>query len=221
MKKLYAIGTGPGDKKYLTLWAVEALKEAHVIFAPDNKGKNMALDTVRDFIDGKRIVYLDFPMGFVTEDHYKKAFEIIQKEIPDGKSGAFVTIGDATVYSTLVNTIHYARDMEIEFVPGVPSFLAAANRLSVPLVKKGEAFVLCEDVNENILSAADAVAILKTFKNPSKEEIIKKLKAHGFDYKYISNISAANERVAETDQEILAEENYLSLIIGRREKNDR
>lgn len=218
MKKLYAIGTGPGAKEYLTLMAVDALKEASVIFAPNNKGKNMALDTVSDFIDGKKVVMLDYPMGKVTDEHYKKAFEIIDSELKDGEVGAFVTIGDATVYSTFVNTLHYNNGLDIHFVPGVPSFLAAANIFKMPLVKKNENFTLCEDLTDDVMKSSNAIAILKTFRNDSKKEIIKKLKENGFSYKYISNISAENERVAETDEEILFEENYLSLILARKER---
>lgn len=49
MNKLYIIGTGPGDKKYLTLEAIDALKDSEVVVAINNKGKTQALDTVRDF----------------------------------------------------------------------------------------------------------------------------------------------------------------------------
>lgn len=215
-KKLYAIGTGPGKKEYLTLMAVNALKEASVIFAPNNKGKNMALDTVSDFIEGKKVVMLDYPMGNVTDEDYKKAFQIIDSELKPGDVGAFVTIGDATVYSTFINTLEYNNGLDIQFVPGIPSFLAAANILKTPLVKKNENFTLCENLTDDVLKTSAAVAILKTFRNENKKEIIKKLKENGYDYKYISNISACHERIATTDEEILKEENYLSLIIGRR-----
>lgn len=50
MKKWYCVGTGPGDKELLTLKAVRIIKDAQIIFAPNNRGKNMALDTVKDYI---------------------------------------------------------------------------------------------------------------------------------------------------------------------------
>lgn len=218
MKKLYAIGTGPGAKEYLTLMAVNALKEAKVIFAPNNKGKNMALDTVSEFIEGKKVVMLDFPMGKVTDEHYKKAYEIIDAELEDGEAGAFITIGDATVYSTLVNTIFYNDGLDVQFVPGIPSFLAASNIFKTPLVKKGENFTLCEDLTEEVMASSNAIAILKTFRNDDKKKIIEQLSANGYDYSYISNISADNERIAKSDEEILFEENYMSLILARKDK---
>ena len=53
MKNIFAVGTGPGSPEYLTLQAVKTLENADLIFAPNNKGKNMALDTVKDFIKNK------------------------------------------------------------------------------------------------------------------------------------------------------------------------
>ena len=102
MKKLYGIGTGPGDPELLTLKAVKAMEDSSVIFAPNNKGKNMALDTAQEFIRGKEIVLIDFPMGEVTREDYKKAAEIILSKIPSNGLGAFLTIGDPMIYTTFI-----------------------------------------------------------------------------------------------------------------------
>ncbi len=48
MKKLYGIGTGPGASDLITVRSARLIENADVIFAPNNKGKNMALDTVRE-----------------------------------------------------------------------------------------------------------------------------------------------------------------------------
>src|SRR5699024_1884398 len=102
MKKLYGIGTGPGASDLLTIRAVDAIKEADIIFAPNNKGKNMALDTAKEFIGNKKVILLDFPMGNVKKDDYKNAAETIYHSIEDGQVGAFLTIGDAMIYSTFI-----------------------------------------------------------------------------------------------------------------------
>ena len=49
MRKLDVIGIGPGASDLLTLRAVNRIKEADSIFVPVNKGKNLALDTVKEF----------------------------------------------------------------------------------------------------------------------------------------------------------------------------
>ncbi|GEM_PF-7025313 len=60
MKKLYGIGTGPGDKELLTIKAVKKIQGASVVFAPSNKDKNIALDTVEEYIQYKKVILLDF-----------------------------------------------------------------------------------------------------------------------------------------------------------------
>ena len=105
MKRLYGIGTGPGASDLLTIRAVNAIRESQVIFTPNNKGVNMALDTAAEFIENKRVVLIDFPMGKVTKEDYKKAAEIINNEIEEGETGSFLTIGDSMIYSTFIYII--------------------------------------------------------------------------------------------------------------------
>ena len=52
--KLYGIGTGPGATDLLTLRAVNSIKDSSIIFAPNNRGKNMAVDTCEEFIEEKK-----------------------------------------------------------------------------------------------------------------------------------------------------------------------
>lgn len=212
MKRLYAIGTGPGAADLLTVRSARILEKADVIFAPNNKGKNMALDSAKEFIKTDNIVFLDFPMGKVKDDHYKKNLNIIHENISDGQMGVFLTIGDASIYSTFINTLSF--DEEIDFVmsPGIPSFLAAANRANVPLATKGKNFLLTDDVTKENLSFVDRIAILKTYKN--KEEILDVLEKNNFSYVYIENVSSEEEIVLKSREEILKRESYLSLILG-------
>ena len=164
MKKLYGIGTGPGAVDLLTLRAVNVIKDAKVIFAPNNKGKNMALDTVGEFIGDKRVILIDFPMGSVEAEDYINAANIIYKEIPDGEYGAFLTIGDSMIYSTFIYVMDLLmdKDIEIEVVPGIPSFVAAAAASKVPLTVKGDKFLLIDEFDNSLLDKADSFALLKT-----------------------------------------------------------
>lgn len=218
MKKLYGIGTGPGDPDLLTLRAVEKIRESKVIFAPNNKGLNMALDTARDYLGDKKIVLLDFPMGKVTRDDYKKAAGIINKEIEDEGSGGFLTIGDPMVYSTFIYIMEELEgfDIEIEVVSGIPSFVAAAGSSKTPLTVKGENFLLCDEYDEELVNKIDSIAILKTFKK--KETILDSLENKGFKYKYIKRASLREEEVLENRKEILKDRDYISLILGRSDK---
>ncbi len=221
MKKLYGLGTGPGDPELLTLKAVRIMKEAQVIFAPNNKGTNMALDTARDFIKEKKIVLIDFPMGRVTREDYIKAARIIEGEIPDLGNGVFLTIGDPMIYSTFIYIMdELKRDIiETEIVSGIPSFVASAGASKMPLTVKGDNFYLCDELDEEKIEVADSLAILKTFKN--KEDLLDLLENKNFKYKYIRKVSLEEEAIFERREDILEDENYISLILARRNQEER
>lgn len=212
MKKLYGIGTGPGASDLITVRSARLIENADVIFAPNNKGKNMALDTVREYIKTENIIFLDFPMGKVGPEIYKKNLEIIHENLSDNKSGVFITIGDAAIYSTFINTLYFDEEISFEMSPGIPSFLAAADFAGVPLTTKGKNFLLTDDIENANLEFVDRIAILKTYKN--KKEVIEKLEAHNFSYIYLENVSAENELILREKEEILERENYMSLMIG-------
>ena len=220
MKKLYGIGTGPGHKELLTLKAVKEIERASIIFAPNNKGKNMTLDTVEDFIQGKKVILLDFPMGKVKREDYIKAAEIIYKEIPEGETGAYLTIGDPMIYSTFIYIMEEVekKNIEIEIVPGIPSFLAGAAKSKTPLTLKGENFLLCDEFREEFLGEVDSVCILKTLNH--KEKIIEDLEENKYDYKYMKRVSLENQEIIINKDEILQDKDYISFIIGRRKEND-
>lgn|SRR5690554_2157959 len=216
MKKLYGIGTGPGAADLLTLRAVNVIKDAKVIFAPNNKGKNMALDTVEEYIGDKKVVLIDFPMGSVEAEDYINAANIIYEEIPEGEYGAFLTIGDSMIYSTFIYIMDLLtdKDIEIEVVPGIPSFVAAAAASKVPLTVKGDKFLLIDEFDNSLLDKADSFALLKTL--GAKEDTLDELERNDFSYKYVKRVSLENEEILENKEEIIQDRDYISLILGRR-----
>jgi precorrin-2/cobalt-factor-2 C20-methyltransferase len=216
MKKLYGIGTGPGAADLLTLRAVNVIKDAKVIFAPNNKGKNMALDTVEEYIGDKKVVLIDFPMGSVEAEDYINAANIIYEEISEGDYGAFLTIGDSMIYSTFIYIMDLLtdKDIEIEVVPGIPSFVAAAAASKVPLTVKGDKFLLIDESDNSLLDKADSFALLKTL--GAKEDTLDELERNDFSYKYVKRVSLENEEILENKEEIIQDRDYISLILGRR-----
>jgi precorrin-2/cobalt-factor-2 C20-methyltransferase len=216
MKKLYGIGTGPGAADLLTLRAVNVIKDAKVIFAPNNKGKNMALDTVEEYIGDKKVVLIDFPMGSVEAQDYTNAANIIYEEIPEGEYGAFLTIGDSMIYSTFIYIMDLLtdKDIKIEVVPGIPSFVAAAAASKVPLTVKGDKFLLIDEFDNSLLDKADSFALLKTLE--AKEDTLDELERNDFSYKYVKRVSLENEEILENKEEIIQDRDYISLILGRR-----
>lgn len=220
MKNIFAVGTGPGAPEYLTLQAVRTLENADLIFAPNNKGKNMALDTVRDFIKNKKIFFLDFPMGNVSDKDYKVQAEKIINETKENSNSVILTIGDPMIYSTFIYMMPYFKNPQInlQIVSGIPSAVAAAGRAKIPLVEKGEVFTITDNLNESVLNSSSSIALLKTFKQ--KNLILKEFEDNNFDYAYIKRASMDEESILTKNEKekILEDEDYISLIIARKQK---
>ena len=151
MGKLYGIGVGPGDPELLTLKAYKILNQADVIFCPEKKkgAGSFAFDIIKEHIkDSKaQIVNLEYPMHY-KGDELKKMWEengrLISEYLKGDKTGAFITLGDPSVYSTFMYTLPYieAFGTETEVVPGIPSFCAAAAISKIPLTAWDEDLVI-------------------------------------------------------------------------------
>jgi len=141
--KLYAIGVGPGAPDLLTLRAAEILKRVPVVFSPLSAmgTTSRALDVVRNLIDPSRqqIVELMFPMQ-KEQDELEGEWEDAATEIVDQLrrhgEGAFITIGDVSLYSTFIYVQRILEvqhpDLIVEMVPGIPSFSAMTALMGMP-----------------------------------------------------------------------------------------
>lgn len=143
MKKLYGIGVGPGDPELLTLKAHRILNEADVIFCPEKKSGagSFAFDIIKDLLENTKakIVNLVYPMhyhGALLREMWEKNAACIAENLEGDRIGAFITLGDPSVYSTFMYTLPYieAAGVEVEVVPGITSFCAVADRMKMPLV---------------------------------------------------------------------------------------
>lgn len=142
--KFYCVGVGPGDKELITLKALNVLKTADIIAVPH---KGTAYNIVSDYIKGKEITEVYTPMSKSFAELEKNYSSIAQKlaiYLDEGKSVAFITLGDPTVYSTCmqVNSIIVQLGYDTEVIPGITSFCAAAARLNIPLCERDEPLVI-------------------------------------------------------------------------------
>ena len=150
--KLYGIGVGPGDPKLLTLRAKEILDQVDIIFCP--KGDEDGTSWARSIVEittsaAKEFVELPFPMTRdkkVLKTHWEKAAQRIAQEIVKGKQGAFITLGDPFIYSTYIyllrTLLQKFPNIEVETIPGVSAFNAAAARAQVPLAQGDETMAI-------------------------------------------------------------------------------
>ena len=140
----YAVGVGPGDPDLLTLKAIKTIDACDMIVAPDSGGKeNIALKIASAYVKDKKIVEVKMPMiknEATLKQYHEQAAEDICRQLDDGKSVAFLTLGDPTIYSTVmyVHTRIQQKGYATEVVPGIPSFCAAAAALGQSLCLRDE-----------------------------------------------------------------------------------
>ncbi|MHB8172657.1 MAG: precorrin-2 C(20)-methyltransferase [Thermincolia bacterium] len=145
--KFYGIGVGPGNPELLTLRAYKILKDIDVLCTPKAKteGDSLALSivnqaVVRDFT----LLELLFPMSKdeqVLQEHWDRAAQQVLDILNQGKSVAFITIGDPMFYSTyayILKRIIKDPAIEVETIPGITAFSACTSFLNQPLAEAEE-----------------------------------------------------------------------------------
>ena len=124
-KKIYCIGTGPGDISYLTSGAREALEWADVLI-----GYGPYFSHIASHTKGKEII----KTGMKKErGRARRALE----EAAGGRKVTVISSGDAGVYGMAPLLWEMKKEEKseviIEVIPGISSMLAAAARLGAPL----------------------------------------------------------------------------------------
>ncbi len=179
-RRLYFIGIGPGDPELLTLKAVRLLKECDVLFFPAGKrssDESIALKIIGRIIDldKKRIHFLHFPMVKGADKIISAAepcAKMIDSELSQDETGAFITIGCSTIYSTAGNMFAsmIKRDIDIFFVPGVSSINATASSTGTPLVFSEEKLAVIPatysmDMIESAIDMFETIVLMKAHTN--------------------------------------------------------
>ena len=139
----YGIGVGPGPAGYLPLAALDALRQADLVFAPRARGveTSVALQCLAGIeIAAQRVREIEFNMDpdrSVLRAHYAQLAGTIAVELCAGRSVAYLTIGDSLTYSTYGYVLAALREllpaMPHRTFPGITSYAAAASALGWPL----------------------------------------------------------------------------------------
>ena len=186
--KFYGIGVGPGDPELLTLKGKRILEEADIIATPKTKGdkESTALHIVSAFTKGKEILELVLPM---TKDHSKLeeawaagARQIIEL-LAQGKSIAFITLGDPSLFSTFMYVFRPVKEAGFpwEVVPGINAPSATAARLGCGLSDWKESLAIMaattdiEAVEETIKTHDNTVLMKGAGKWQEIANVLKKL----------------------------------------------
>ncbi|SHE36719.1 precorrin-2/cobalt-factor-2 C20-methyltransferase [Thermoanaerobacter uzonensis DSM 18761] len=224
MAKLYGIGVGPGEESLITLKAVKILQKVDVVIAPSSKGEgSIAYEIAKPYIKGD-VVFMEFPMTYSKEDLKTKWEENVKKIkelLDEGKDVAFITIGDPMIYSTYIYILKGIEDYEVETIPGITSYSAAASRLNIPIAEGNETFAVISSGNVTEISKAlamfDNVVLMKISRR--YKEIVNLLKEKSFKGYLVIKCGHKKEKISyDLDRYIGKKIDYLSLIIAKKVK---
>ncbi|THB81240.1 MAG: precorrin-2 C(20)-methyltransferase [Desulfobacteraceae bacterium] len=228
--KLYGIGVGPGDPELITIKAVNAIKRSEIIFAASSSRNtySLAVEIARPYVDipDSNIHMLPFPMTKnqqVAETAWQANSQRIANELRNGRTAAFLTLGDPTTYSTFGYILRSMKSVmpnaAIETIPGITSFHAASARLNRILVEAEESLLITSGAfgGDRIRQAenVDRVAVVKAYKNI--KDVNNALKETGFDQDSVavSHCGRKDEAIIHNlDQLESRHPDYWTLILG-------
>ena len=228
---LYGIGVGPGDPELLTLKAARILGEVGLVFAAASTRNDFshARDIAAPHLKpGVEVVQLGFPMTRATEalqaawqENAARGAEALHQ----GRDAAFLTLGDPLLYSTFGYLLEALEagypGLDIQVVPGVTSFQAAAAATRTVLASAGESLVLTSGQADaprfaELCRHAENLVILKAYKN--FPDLVALLSHSGPLDKtlFCSRLGLEGERICRDLDEVQGTPHYLSLLLAKK-----
>ena len=231
----YGIGLGPGDPGLVTLKALAVLRECRKIFVPDGGGPGGSRAfRILESLDAslpRKALRFPIPMGKVEPGLWRSmARKIISFLSPESPCGMAVE-GDPLLYGSFIRLreeIQKLReDIKVEVVSGIPSFVAAAARLGLPLASGRESFcVLAGPLNsqqlENHLMENDTLVLLKARTCLGELGALLRSRAGELKAWLVEDCGTPHERVhLVEDGRVSGEWGYFTLAIVRKNVQDR
>ena len=228
--KLYGVGIGPGDPRYLTLRAADVLRSADVIFTVISRNASSSVSrSVVEYLRPRGEIRLQmFSMSrdkTTREAQVRANADAIIDELRAGRDCAFATLGDAMTYSTFGYVLDRIRgaipDIEVEIVPGVTSFATLAAKAETVLVENGEQLRVIPSFRSEMAESLDfpkgsTTILLKTYR--SRAALLDRLaREENVEILYGEHLTMEGQTLL-TDPDAIRErpEEYLSLIMVKK-----
>jgi len=222
-----ALGVGPGDPELLTIKAVKAIENADVLVVPvSGADVNIALKIAGNYIGDTPVKEFDMPMSkdqkLLARCH-RECADDIEKDIEEGKSVVFLTLGDPTIYSTVmyVHRLITCDGYETKIINGIPSFCAAAASLNCSLCEKDEMLHIVPATFTD-LDSIERLSGTKVLMKSGKTIMNVKEKLKGKSAMLVERATMEEERVVKNLDDLEEPSSYFSIVVlhsdERREK---
>lgn len=218
----YGVGVGPGDPELLTLKALRIMREADILAVPGGDREASVAYRIAWQADAaiadKECLCIPMPMTKdekkLEESHAAGAQQVCA-QLAAGKSVAFLTLGDPTIYSTylyLQKRVQQA-GFQTQIISGIASFLAAGAAFDMGFVERKEQLHIVPSTYgvEQALELPGTKVLMKAGKQLAA---VKAAVAQTTDDIYmIENCGMENERMVYGAQNMPDDAGYYSLII--------
>jgi len=214
----FAVGVGPGDPELLTIKAINTIKKSDIIVVPRSGAKkNIALEIVKDYVSEKKVIEVDMPMVkdlVVLEHHHNIATEKVRTFLDDKKIVSFLTLGDPTIYSTVmyIHKLLTGLNYKTKIVSGVTSFCAAAASLNTSLCERDESLHIIPATYSDVdkaLSMDGCKVLMKSGKSIEKF----KDKLGNYNAKIVERATMEDEKIYDCSKQIKETPGYFSIVV--------
>lgn len=185
--RLYGIGVGPGDVRYLTLRAAGVVRSVDVVaFFAKRGARGNARRIVAPLLgEGRAELRLEYP---VTDEipaahsdyqgqigkFYRESADALAALLKDGKSVGLLAEGDPFFYGSFMHMWRrLASDFPVEVVPGVTGMSGCWTRANLPITWGDDTLAVLPGTLEEArlverLKLTDAAVIMKVGRNLAK-----------------------------------------------------
>ena len=236
--KLIGASLGPGDPELITRRAWAALQSgARWLYPVKQAGEaSYALSIVTRGglampADAEALVFPMTRAADVLARAWTRAAERTALLLAGGRDLVFLVEGDASTFATFGHLARIVRELapeiEVETIPGVASFAAAAAAAGVTLAEEDETFAIVPAaygvaVIDRLLDEFDTLALLKV--KPLLDEVLDLLARRDLlaSTVFIEKVGAPGERIVRDVASLKGEQvNYLSLLLVQNPKRER
>lgn len=235
---LWGVGVGPGAPDLVTLRAIAILRKADVLALPRSNdfGESTAWSIVKEHVDSsaqQERLFLTFPMSndpARVRPYWDRALVEIGARVSAGRSIAFVTEGDPTIYSTFIYLHREAPKrwpgLRVEVVPGVTSVTAVPAVAGMAMADGRERIAIVPaaygvDDADDLFRKFDTVVFMKM--GPQLGQVVAALERNGLIDRavYVAKATMNGERVVRDVREVAGERGdcFAMIVVAQKRRS--